>query len=1636
MSDLIFDLQKFSTQTPLNVIKKFMASLDTTTLQSTAALDEAVSVASDGYFATIQDAINQMVSDCQNSSSADNFLKNYCGINLDNTDTGAITGSDAGVSTVKTATSIVPESGSLNSFTGNSFTINGLTVQLASIDSSYNITELNYNSLTSTQKYIWQALYTWWIPQALKLIAESYGDNFSFTSNSSATTKKIYITFFDGSSGSLASTMNWTTSAGMTTSKIAVMINNYYANTLLNGGNSDGEISTGYLLDRTIAHELTHAVMAANINYHNNLPTFIKEGVAELTDGIDDTQTYTIRNLANNSSSLASALSLSTNYNSYAHAGGYMFMRYLAKQASENNSLYITGTSGADVINNTVEGVTIDALSGNDTVYNGSSNVSINAGTGDDSIYNKGYCYVTINAGDGDDTINAYASSNIHENMLLISGDAGNDSIKNYNDYSTILGGIGNDTIVDHSSYSKIDGEDGADYIALDSTFYSSIDGGIGNDTITGYFSQNLITGGSDNDIIILPEFKEYGKNTIIGGSGNDTIYDNISATLGNIYQYANGDGNDIIYGVNKKDTLQITDAKYTTTKSGEDLIVKVSSGQITLVGGANVAFKINGTLDSGGTDTTPADENTLPTGWKYANTAKTSITATLANASHIDLNEEYGENIIKVDGSKITSGVEIYGNDLNNSIKGGKGADVIAGGYGNDTVSLGGGKDTYIYTGGNDVIQDYATGQDVIKFETSIQNASLNGSNLIITTDEGKITIKSAKDKTVKVIDDSNAIINIVNEYPTVEVDTLPAGWKFTSTLASATWANASHIDLNEEYGENIIKVDGSKITSGVEIYGNDLNNSIKGGKGADVIAGGYGNDTVSLGGGKDTYIYTGGNDVIQDYATGQDVIKFETSIQNASLNGSNLIITTDEGKITVKSAKGKAVKIIDDSDSTFEIVDVYPETVEPETLPDGWKYGTSSKTNTNGAIITATIKTTEDIDLSESYGDEVITVDGSKITSGVEIYGNDENNLIKGGKGQDYISGGDGNDTVLLGAGMDVYIYSGGDDVIQDYLTGVDSIQVEIEGMNYTNANEYITSITSGQNVIFQTSKGDLTVVKNSGKKITLMDENGIEISLGGELPDGWKYGTSSKTNTNGAIITATVKGAENIDLNESYGEGVEIVDGSKTTGIEIIGNDLDNSIKGGTGNNTLGGGYGNDTLVGNTGADIFVYSDGDDRIINYTGGKDTIQIDVDNIAKNTAEKITREVDGEDVIYYVEGAGSFVVQNGKDANITLMDSNGTKLVLDTIPDGWQYNSVKKLLQAVATSAENEINLNEGYGDGVEKVDGSKISGGVEIYGNDLNNSIKGGKGNDILDGGDGNDTLTSGAGDDLFIYSGGDDYITDYAAGKDSIQIDTEEITINDVATVGSNVIYYTDAGNLTVKGGKGKDITLIDANENLIVIGGSELPSGWKFDSAKKLLQATTTSAENIDLTESYGDDVEKVDGSKITGGVEIIGNDNGNSIKGGKGADIITGGTGNDTVSLGGGADIYIYTGGDDFIQDYANADKIQIDENNIEVNGILKGSKDVTIMTSEGNITLKGGKTKTLNLVDANDSPISLFKAGGKVSENIWFLEDDNNFTSNDIDSISKQNFEITNFETENYSTLVQNSDILTFTDEK
>lgn len=583
--------------TQLSVIKKFMQSLDKTDLSGTSAVDAAIKACSNSKFSSAQEIINQMITDCQNAGSADSFLKNYCGIILDNSDTGAITGSDVGGSTTKTAESVVPEDGDWKTFTGNSFVANGVTFKLVSYDSSLNYTSRSYSSLSNVQKIMWRGLYSWWGKEAVNLISESYTSSFGFTSSSSATTKTIRFGFVENDPGTLAWTATYSSDGYKTASDLGFAINmDYYSN--LSSTNKNGyDVSSGQsYLDRNLAHEFTHAVMSANINYFVYLPTIIKEGMAELTHGIDDKRTKDIQTLAGDSSLLQQALTLDSSGYHYVsgvnapdYAGGYMFLHYLAKQIADADSGDDDDDDDDDI---NYQGKFI---------FNYQNNTVISGSAYNDTVYSSG-TKVTINGAAGDDVISSFGKT------VKLNGESGDDYLRSYsnNSTATIKGGAGKDSLVGGGYNVKMYGGADKDYIYIYANDEKvSIHGGAGADEVYDGGTKTSVNGGAGNDYVHI--YSGASNTTIKAGTGNDTIksYSKNKVT----YVYKSGDGKDVIDGFNfGTDKIIISSGKVSSTSySGNDVILKIGSGSITVKDGKGKKITINGKSKTYGKSSTSA---------------------------------------------------------------------------------------------------------------------------------------------------------------------------------------------------------------------------------------------------------------------------------------------------------------------------------------------------------------------------------------------------------------------------------------------------------------------------------------------------------------------------------------------------------------------------------------------------------------------------------------------------------------------------------------------------------------------------------------------------------------------------------------------------------------------------------------------------------------------------------------------------------------------------------------------------------------------------------------------------------------------------------------------------------------------
>lgn len=179
---------------------------------------------------------------------------------------------------------------------------------------------------TTVEQTVVKALNSEWIDSSLELIKETYGISFQ---DDSATVRDMNLIFEYNGADALAYVEHAYNSKGDAT-KLTLSVNlDFYKDMDQTDPNGYTSASAGNL-DRTIAHEFTHAVMAANINNFHSLPKYIKEGAAEYTHGIDDFRKYTIDNSFNEAMiDDVMTTNRSTSDQEKPYVVGYAFLHYL-----------------------------------------------------------------------------------------------------------------------------------------------------------------------------------------------------------------------------------------------------------------------------------------------------------------------------------------------------------------------------------------------------------------------------------------------------------------------------------------------------------------------------------------------------------------------------------------------------------------------------------------------------------------------------------------------------------------------------------------------------------------------------------------------------------------------------------------------------------------------------------------------------------------------------------------------------------------------------------------------------------------------------------------------------------------------------------------------------------------------------------------------------------------------------------------------------------------------------------------------------------------------------------------------------------------------------------------------------------
>lgn len=388
----------------------------------------------------------------------------------------------------------------------------------------------------------------------------------------------------------------------------------------------------------------------------------------------------------------------------------------------------------------------------------------------------------------------------------------------------------------------------------------------------------------------------------------------------------------------------------------------------------------------------------------------------------------------------------------------------------------------------------------------------------------------------------------------------------------------------------------------------------------------------------------------------------------------------------------------------------------------------------------------------------------------AGEQTQGGNNADFLDGRSGDDTLAGGEGADTILGGLGLDQLDGGAGDNRLLGG-AGADTITAA-DGDNYADGG-------AGNDVV-ALGNGNNTVLGGSGNDIVALGDGANSVN-GGSGNDLIQLGTGASTVLGGAgadTITAQ-NGAGRFD----GGSGADFI--SATGG--------DNTVLGGTGNDTISLGSGADNLLGGAGADQITAGDGDNTVDGGAGadvivagaGNDLLLGGTGNDAIDAGEG-TNEVDGG------AGADSITAGTGDDL---LRGGSGNDLVVagagnDSVDGGNGADRVEAGLGADSVFGGNGNDTLLGD-DGADTLLGGTgrdlLQGGADddlLDGGTGADTLEGGAGNDVIIGGLGADILTGGDGADIFRYLArgeGGDRITDFNVAEDMLDLSALVTTAN---------------------------------------------------------------------------------------------------------------------------------------------------------------------------------------------------------------------------------------------------------------
>ena len=538
--------------------------------------------------------------------------------------------------------------------------------------------------------------------------------------------------------------------------------------------------------------------------------------------------------------------------------------------------------------------------------------------------------------------------------------------------------------------------------------------------------------------------------------------------------------------------------------------------------------------------------------------------------------------------------------------------------------------------------------------------------------------------------------------------------------------------IDLNNQTAINdgLAIAYGAKIENAVgsvfndTLTGNALNNILDGKAGADIMSGGSGNDSYVVDNEGDTVIELGTSLTEIDSVFSYVSYTLGSNLENlllvggSNLNGTgntlNNTITGNAGNNLLDGGAGIDTLIGGTGNDTYIVDNTQDVVVETSAL--------ANEIDTVMASVSYTL----------SANVENLTLTGIMNTN---ASGNAQNNVLTGNSGNNILNGGGGLDTLIGGAGNDTYLVDqvGELALIQELASeGLDTLYIGYTPTPQTSTVDLnISSLRNIENVTLE-AVGAFSVLGNdlnntllgNAQANNLQGGAGNDILNGGAGADTLSGGTGDDTyvvdNANDIIIEAANEGVDLVQTTVSYVLSANIEAGQilGSDSLNLVGNDLSNTLTGNSANNILDGKAGADIMSGGSGNDSYVVDNEGDTVIELG----TSLTEIDSVFSYVSYTL-----GSNLENLLLVGGSNLNGTGNTLNNTITGNAGNNLLdggagIDTLiggagADTFVFAAVNEMGIGANRDVITDFNSQQGDKIDLTKFDANLLSAGVNGF-------------------------------------------------------------------------------------------------------------------------------------------------------------------------------------------------------------------------------------------------------------------------------------------------------------------------------